>query len=231
MTHLHAALCAAWFAAASVDTIPTSAHALTEGQPRVVLQELEPMESSLRPVDADAWQLLESHKWSDHVGMGKGVWISVAQQRFRLVEDGAILWDVPCATAAAGVGSRGGSNQTPLGWHAIAEKIGEGAKWGQVFRSRQPSKEVWKPGMDTEEDLVLTRILWLDGLEPGVNKGRMADGTLVDSKQRYIYIHGTNGEEQIGQPSSHGCVRLLNDDVIKAFDMLHEGTKVLITEN
>jgi lipoprotein-anchoring transpeptidase ErfK/SrfK len=77
---------------------------------------------------------------------------------------------------------------------------------------------------------VLTRILWLDGLEPGRNKGRLADGTLVDSKQRYIYIHGTNGEDVIGKPSSHGCIRLLNDDVITAFNLIAVGTPVLITE-
>jgi len=154
----------------------------------------------------------------------------VDEQRFRIVEDGNVTWDVPCATASAGTGSVSGSLRTPLGWHRVDMKFGDEAPWGQVFRSRIATKEIWKPGQDTKEDLVLTRVLWLDGLEAGKNKGKRDDGVLVDSKQRCIYIHGTNGEDKIGTPSSHGCVRLLNDDVIKAFEMLPVDTRVLITE-
>lgn len=175
-------------------------------------------------------EYLESHGWSERVGEQTGVWVSVDEQRLRVIENGKIVWDVPCATAAAGTGSESGSLKTPLGWHRIDTKIGEGAPWGQVFRARAPTNEIWKPGQDTQEDLVLTRLLWLEGLEPGKNQGTTDDGILVDSKRRFIYIHGTNGEDQIGTPSSHGCVRLLNDDVIKAFEMLPEDTPVLITE-
>lgn len=173
---------------------------------------------------------LDSFGWADKVADGLGVWISVDEQRMRLVQHGAIVWEAPCATASAGTGSEAGSLQTPLGWHRVDTKFGDGAPRGQVFRSRIATKEIWKPGQDTKEDLVLTRVLWLDGLEPGVNKGQTADGILVDSKDRCIYIHGTNGEDQIGTPSSHGCIRLLNDDVLKVFEKLPVDTLVLITE-
>ncbi|MCF6285038.1 MAG: family 78 glycoside hydrolase catalytic domain, partial [Candidatus Hydrogenedentes bacterium] len=178
-----------------------------------------------------AMDYLKKQGWQEKVGDGRGVWIDVKQQRFYIIENGAVQWDFPCATAAAGTGSVNGSLQTPLGWHTVAEKFGADAPWGQVFRSRQATKEIWKPGDDVSEDLVLTRVLWLDGMEPGKNQGKTPDGTLVDSKIRCIYIHGTNGEKQIGTPSSHGCIRLLNDDVIEIFDKLPVGTPVLITES
>lgn len=168
---------------------------------------------------------LADQGWGDRVGNELGVWVSVEEQTFRLVEDGRVLWSVPCSTAANGTGSRMNSKKTPLGWHIISRKIGADAPIGQVFRGRAPTKEVWKPGDDTKEDLVLTRILILDGLEPGKNKGGN-----VDSRKRYIYIHGTNDEAKIGTPASHGCVRLRNDDVIQAFDRIPESTPMLVSE-
>lgn len=173
---------------------------------------------------------LEENGWNEKVGAGLGVFVDVDNQRFYVVNNKAVVRDLPCATASAGTGSISGSLQTPLGWHTVSEKFGEGAPWGQVFRSRKATREIWKPGDDVTEDLVLTRVLWLDGLEPGKNKGKQSDGTLVDSKERCIYIHGTNGEDKIGTPSSHGCIRLLNDDVLKVFDELPVGTPVLIAE-
>ncbi len=167
--------------------------------------------------------------WQERVGDKRGVWIDVDHQRFYILDGLSLLWSRQCATASAGVGTITNSLKTPPGWHQISDKFGEGSPWGQVFRSRQPTSEIWKPGQDTKEDLVLTRVLWLDGLEDGINRGNNADGVLVDSKQRCIYIHGTNGEARIGTPSSHGCVRLLNDDVIQAFEQLPVGTPVLIT--
>jgi hypothetical protein len=181
------------------------------------------------PLSGEDRAMLESAQWDEQVGAVAGVWVSVARQRFYIIENGAAIWQGPCATAAAGAGSEKGSQKTPLGWHRVAEKFGEGAPWGQVFRSRAATREIWKPGDDVVEDMVLTRVLWLDGLEEGKNKGTRADGVLVDSKARYIYIHGTNGEAVIGTPSSHGCIRLLNDDVIEVFERLPVDTKVLIT--
>jgi hypothetical protein len=111
----------------------------------------------------------------------------------------------------------------------VSRKVGADAPWGQVFESLKPTR-VWQPGDETGEDLVLTRVLVLDGTEAGRNNGQTAEGVNVDSRARSIYIHGTNAEERIGTPSSHGCIRLLNDDVIEAFAAIPEGTPVLISE-
>lgn len=169
--------------------------------------------------------LLNDQKWEAWVGSGTAVWVCVDEQMFRIVRNGQIVWQAQCATAASGTGSQMNSYKTPLGWHSVKAKVGGGAPLGQVFRSAKATKEIWKPGQTTKEDLVLTRILWLTGEEPGKNLGGS-----VDSYSRYIYIHGTNEEEKIGTPSSHGCVRLRNTDVVQAFDLIPEGTRVLITE-
>lgn len=167
---------------------------------------------------------LQSQGWPRWVGGDIGVWVSVDEQVLRVIQAGAVLLEVPCATARNGVGSRIDSLKTPVGWHSVSKKLGQDAPWGQVFRARRPTGEIWKPGGDTTEDLVLTRVLLLDGEEPGVNKGGE-----VDSMARFIYIHGTNDEAKIGAPSSHGCIRLRNDDVIRAFQLIPAGARVLVT--
>lgn len=122
----------------------------------------------------------------------------------------------PVSTGAAGVGSKAGSMKTPRGWHRVCAWIGEGEPQGRVFRSREPAERVRAFENEAEgTDLILTRILWLDGLEKGVNRGRG-----IDSKSRYIYIHGTNQEHLIGQPASHGCIRMRNADIEVLFDQL-----------
>jgi len=168
--------------------------------------------------------------WGERVGDALGVWVSVERQMLYIIADGRILWQAPCATAAAGTGQAEDSLQTPLGWHRVVEKFGEGAPWGQVFESRRRIDRIWHPGENTSEDLVLTRILWLDGEEPGRNKGVNAQGVNVDSRARHIYLHGTNDEARVGIPSSHGCIRLRNDDVIAAFERIPVGTRLLISE-
>jgi hypothetical protein len=180
--------------------------------------------STSNPLSRGQKELLAQHDWERWVGEGIGVWVSVQEQTMRIIENGSIIWEARCATAKKGTGSEMNSYKTPLGWHSVAKKVGDGAPWGQVFEEAKPKKEVWKPGQAVKKDLVLTRILWLTGEEPGKNKG----GT-VDSYSRYIYIHGTNEEEKIGMPSSMGCVRLRNDDVIQAYEKIPLGTKVLIT--
>ncbi len=168
---------------------------------------------------------LDAHEWPDRVGEALGLWVSVEDQALRAVRGGTIIWESPCATAENGTGSEMDSFKTPLGWHEVSAKTGKGAPWGQVFRSGKPTEQVWEYGQDTTEDLVLSRILFLDGLEPGRNRGGN-----VDSRARYIYIHGTNNEASLGIPSSHGCVRLRNDDVIALYELVSEGTRLLITE-
>ena len=128
----------------------------------------------------------------------------------------------PVSTARNGIGGAEGSFRTPPGWHAIRRRIGEQAALGAVFVSRQRTGERWC-GEARVDDLILTRILTLDGLEEGVNRG---DG--CDSRARYIYLHGTNHEEMIGRTASHGCVRLFNRDVVELFARVREGDLVLI---
>ena len=142
--------------------------------------------------------------------------------------DGNILVrQYPVSTAANGLGEREGSYCTPRGRHRIAEKIGAGAPLWSAFKARVPTGEIWTPQLDQEHpgrDWILTRILWLEGLEPGKNRG----GT-VDSHQRYIYIHGTNEEHRIGTPASHGCIRMKNADVADLFERVKVGTEVRIS--
>ena len=152
------------------------------------------------------------------------LWVDVDTQMLRIIEGDRILYQARCASASNGVGAQKNSLQTPLGWHSIHQKLGDDAPWGQVFRSRRATPEIWLPGKDTTEDLVLTRVILLTGEEPDVNQGGN-----VDSLERHIYIHGTNDEARIGMPSSHGCIRMTNDDVIDLYTLVEPAMKVLIT--
>ena len=124
------------------------------------------------------------------------------------------------STSRFGTGQTLGSNQTPLGWHRIAEKIGGGQPLGAVFRGRLPVGFTWQ---GLPEAAIVHRILWLEGLEPGFNRGGQ-----VDSQARYIYIHGTSNELSLGQPASRGCIHVSSDDLLPLFDMLPVGTLVWI---
>ncbi|MEW6444841.1 MAG: L,D-transpeptidase family protein [Pseudomonadota bacterium] len=152
--------------------------------------------------------------------------VSIGVQRLYLMQDGRLLKTYPVSTSAFGPGAKEGSNQTPLGLHRIKQMIGADAPSGMIFKGRKPTgrvAEIIKDPIDVPEDDVTTRIMWLEGLEPGVNQGGK-----VDSYKRYIYIHGTPEEGLIGRPASHGCVRMLNADVIDLFARLGEGTLVYI---
>jgi hypothetical protein len=120
-----------------------------------------------------------------------------------------------------------GSLGTPLGLHAIAEKIGHGQPPGMVFKSRVPTGRHFTELSEEEnrENLITTRILWLRGLEPGVNQGGE-----VDSHDRYIYIHGTNHEERLGNPQSAGCVLMRNVELAALFEEVRTGDMVWIAE-
>jgi len=114
-----------------------------------------------------------------------------------------------------GTGNEAGSNKTPPGWHKVAERFGEGQPAGTSFTSRQPDGVVlpeseWRS--NKPKDYILTRVLWLAGLEPGVNSGKN-----IDSYKRHIYLHGTNQEHLLGQPASQGCIRFSNKDILDIF--------------
>lgn len=131
---------------------------------------------------------------------------------------------LPCSTAKNGLGSEEHSEKTPLGLHRITAKIGENAPKGAVFSSRQWTGEVWTPDRPDRENMILSRILRLEGLEENLNSGGS-----VDSFNRYIYIHGTNQETAVGHRNiSHGCILLTNDDIITLFDLVKEGDYVYI---
>ena len=131
------------------------------------------------------------------------------------------------STAKNGLSEQSGSYCTPRGRHRIAEKIGAGQPLYAVFKARVPTGEVWSRELardNPDRDWILTRILWLDGLEAGKNQGGS-----VDTRSRYIYIHGTDEEHLIGTPASHGCIRMRNQDVAELFDLVEEGAEVRIS--
>lgn len=150
--------------------------------------------------------------------------VNVSRQAVGLFEDGKFVKQFPCSTSRFGIGQIEGSNCTPLGLHCIAEKIGEGDPAGTVFKSREVVGNTSQP--EFADAKITTRIMWLEGLEPGFNQG-----TNVDSHARYIYIHGTGDQKSIGEPASHGCIHLADADLISLFDLLPGGTLVWISEN
>lgn len=154
--------------------------------------------------------------------------ISIAEQRLRLLENGTVLADYPVSTAKNGPGQLKGSECTPTGWHRIRAKIGAGLPLNTVFKARRPTGEIYSPQLAAEfpeRDWILSRILWLGGLEPG--KNRYGD---VDSTWRYIYIHGCPDDLITGEPASHGCIRMKNADVVELFDSVEAGCRVWIHE-
>ena len=154
--------------------------------------------------------------------------ISLKQQRLKVVKGGNVTAEYRVATARKGPGEAMDSECTPRGWHAICAKIGDGSAPGTVFVERQRTGEIYSTELRRqypERDWILTRILWLTGLEEGKNLAGK-----VDTRDRHVYIHGCPDEDEMGVPSSHGCVKMRNSDVAKLFDMVPEGTRVHIHE-
>ena len=148
----------------------------------------------------------------------KSIHVSIRDQRLTLTENETSIRSYPVSTSRFGIGTEQGSMKTPIGQFRVAEKIGAALPTGTIFRSRVPL-DPDQPLPDTE-DLVMSRILWLDG----------SDEHNANTRNRYIYIHGTRHEDQIGTPASCGCVRMRNADVIELFDLVDEGTPVVIEE-
>lgn len=153
--------------------------------------------------------------------------IDLASQRLTLLAAGGqVLASYPVSTALNGPGERDGSGCTPRGEHFIRARIGAGLAPGTVFRGRRPTGEIYSPDRALAQpgrDWILSRILWLCGREWGKNRGPG-----VDTFRRFIYIHGTPDSEPMGEPLSHGCIRMRNADVIDLFDRVTPGTPVVI---
>jgi L,D-transpeptidase YbiS len=142
--------------------------------------------------------------------------VDATQQRLNVFRAGKLYKSYPVSTSKFGLGSEPGSHKTPVGRFLVSQRIGGGAEACTVFKSRVPTGEIAPQGGD--EDLILTRILWLAGL----------DEANANTKDRYIYIHGTNQEALLGTPASHGCIRMSNSDIAECFDEIQEGTLVEI---
>lgn len=160
-------------------------------------------------------------------GTVPAVEISLGTQTLTLFPDDASPpIHYPVSTALNGPGERHGSGCTPKGSHYVRAMIGAGVPLNTVFVARRPTGEVYSPELARqypERDWILSRILWLCGLEPGKNRGPG-----VDSFRRFIYIHGTPDSEPMGVPCSHGCIRMRNTDVVDLYSRVRPGTPVLI---
>ena len=153
--------------------------------------------------------------------------IDISQQRLYLKQNDDLIKSYPISSSKYGEGSTENSNMTPLGLHVIKEKIGTNVPINTLFISRINTKRtvnIENSRNKTKDDHITSRILWLDGLEEGKNKGQG-----VDSYSRYIYIHGTHEEGLIGEKASHGCIRMLNNDVIDLYNYVNIGTEVYIS--
>jgi L,D-transpeptidase YbiS len=148
----------------------------------------------------------------------KNIRISIGDQRLTVMEDEKPIRSYPVSTSRFGIGTEEGSMKTPTGRFRVAEKIGGGLPRDAVFQSRVPLKP--DDPLPPTEDLVMSRILWLDGL----------DEHNANTRDRFIYIHGTKHEHKIGEPDSHGCIRMRNEDVVELFELVDEGAHVTIEE-
>jgi len=153
--------------------------------------------------------------------------IDVSKQMMAVFDGGHCVRSFPVSTSKHGIGNRSGSNKTPLGQHRIVSKIGREAPCGTVFVKRRKTGKIVRinksGNKSSQPDFILTRILRLEGLEQGLNKGED-----IDSFKRCIYIHGTAQEYLIGKPASHGCIRMKNKDVVELFSLVKRGTLVRI---
>ena len=158
--------------------------------------------------------------------MSMSIQVSIANQQLRLMRANEVIASYSVATAKNGPGQESGSECTPLGEHIVRAKIGAQMPVNTVFVGRRATGEIYSEALATDypnRDWILTRILWLSGIEPGVN--RFAN---VDTMRRYIYIHGAPDSHEMGKPSSHGCIKMSNQDVCDLFDRVAIGTPVSI---
>ena len=154
------------------------------------------------------------------------IYISIKQQKLYHIQNNTIIKEYIISSSAFGIGSKAGSNKTPIGLHCIKEKYGgktplNGEMRERVFQGNIAT--IYNDQTKSKTDDITSRILWLEGLEKGKNSGKG-----IDSFDRYIYIHGTSEEGRLGKPASHGCIRMKNKEVIDLYKIVEVGTLVLI---
>lgn len=152
--------------------------------------------------------------------------VDISQQRMYLFNQNKLVKSYPVSTSSFGEGQIENSFKTPLGKHVISELYGTNVDKNEIFVNRvliNRKATIIDNSIDTDNDFITSRIMWLKGLEDGKNLGGN-----VDSYSRYIYIHGTQEEGLIGKKASHGCIRLFNHDVIELYEIIEEGTTVNI---
>ena len=149
--------------------------------------------------------------------------VNISRQTAKLFEDGHFVRELPCSTSRFGIGEVEDSYRTPRGLHRVAEKIGGGEPAGTIFKDRKVIGHVAELGVKAGG--ITTRILWLDGLDPGFNSGGN-----VDTHAREIYIHGTGDQASLGKPASLGCIHFADADLIALYDLLPGGSLVWIAE-
>jgi len=154
--------------------------------------------------------------------------VSISKQLLSLMAKQVVAAEFSISTAANGPGEEQNSGCTPRGWHQVRAKIGANVPINTVFQGRRPTGEIYGPDLAARypnRDWILTRILWLSGLESG--KNRLGH---VDTMRRYIYIHGSPDTAEMGMPRSHGCIRMHNADIVDLFQLVSPGTRVWISE-
>jgi lipoprotein-anchoring transpeptidase ErfK/SrfK len=152
------------------------------------------------------------------------LYVSIERQRMYHLVGGNIAAEYPISTSARGLGAQNGSERTPEGLHRVVERVGTGVPAGGLFEQRVFAGRMGDPTKDTEQ--ITSRILWLEGMEPGHNQGGEQD-----SYGRRIYIHGTPHERALGRPASHGCIRMADADIVYLYDRIPVGTMVVILDN
>lgn len=159
--------------------------------------------------------------------MDKSIQVSISRQQLSLVEDGQCVQQYWVSTAKKGIGQHEGSEQTPLGQHVVAEKFGGGEPVNSVFVARKATGEIYSPDLSIQypnRDWILTRILWLRGVEPGFNQGEH-----LDTYRRMIYIHGSPDSRPMGEPHSHGCITLHSGEMLHVYEWAQVNIPVIIS--
>jgi hypothetical protein len=157
------------------------------------------------------------------------LWVRISTQTMQFYRKGELVRAYTVSTSLKPPSNVKDSLGTPRGLHEIAERIGGEQPSGMVFKARKPTGKHFSEHAD-DGNLITSRILWLRGLEPGINSGTSEGGEIVDTYDRYVYLHGTNREDRIGQPQSAGCVLMTNREIVALHDEVRTGDHVWITD-